>query len=318
MALLLADALFAALHPPCVDGAAPPRVCIVATSQAMDALPAPLLRPWLWSTCHTLEAPDQMAREALLATLLRDAAQDPARCEAQQAPADFSQLAARTEGFVAVDFAALVASAAHLMDTSADSAASGVAREHKCWVEALDGALLAHSPLHLSALGATKVEVTLRHVGGMTEAKAQLTEVLAWPLLYPALMQGLPVKRPAGVLLYGPSGCGKTLLAQVRRRRLFSSPGCLAPPAFGSLVAKLFLLPHRPIPLFIFFYRPSLESISCGLSVSRGPNFSTSTLVQASRPFATSLRGRRLQHPASSFSTNWRPSPRPAGRAARG
>jgi transitional endoplasmic reticulum ATPase len=225
MALLLADALFAALHPPCVDGAAPPRVCIVATSQAMDTLPAPLLRPWLWSRCHTLEAPDQKAREALLALLVCDADHGPARGEAHQASVDFAQLAARTEGFVAADFAALVASAAHLMDVDADSAAPGVAREHTCWAEALDSALLAHSPLHLSALGATKVEVTLRHVGGMAEAKAQLTEVLAWPLLYPALMQGLPVKRPAGVLLHGPSGCGKTLLAQVGRRRVFSSPG---------------------------------------------------------------------------------------------
>lgn len=54
----------------------------------------------------------------------------------------------------------------------------------------------------------------------MDEAKEMLTEVLAWPLLYPELMGGLPMKQPAGALLYGPSGCGKTLLAQVSAAKL--------------------------------------------------------------------------------------------------
>uniref|UniRef100_A0A914V948 ATPase AAA-type core domain-containing protein n=1 Tax=Plectus sambesii TaxID=2011161 RepID=A0A914V948_9BILA len=52
-------------------------------------------------------------------------------------------------------------------------------------------------------------------VGGMTEVRLVLTQVLLWPLQYPTLFSSCPIRVSRGVLLHGPSGCGKTLIAGV-------------------------------------------------------------------------------------------------------
>jgi cell division protease FtsH len=59
----------------------------------------------------------------------------------------------------------------------------------------------------------SRESVSLDDVAGVTEAKAELQEVIDF-LRHPKRFQQLGAKVPKGILLYGPPGTGKTLLAK--------------------------------------------------------------------------------------------------------
>ncbi|EWC47874.1 hypothetical protein DRE_02756 [Drechslerella stenobrocha 248] len=56
--------------------------------------------------------------------------------------------------------------------------------------------------------------VDFSKVGGLAEHINRLSEMVALPLMYPEVFQGLGVTPPRGVLFHGPPGTGKTLLAR--------------------------------------------------------------------------------------------------------
>ncbi|HET6589971.1 MAG TPA: CDC48 family AAA ATPase [Candidatus Nitrosocosmicus sp.] len=51
-------------------------------------------------------------------------------------------------------------------------------------------------------------------IGGLSEIKEELSQVVEWPLKYSYLFTEGDVKPPKGILLYGPPGTGKTLIAK--------------------------------------------------------------------------------------------------------
>jgi cell division protease FtsH len=59
----------------------------------------------------------------------------------------------------------------------------------------------------------TRQSISLADVAGVTEAKAELQEVIDF-LKHPKRFEQLGAKVPKGILLYGPPGTGKTLLAK--------------------------------------------------------------------------------------------------------
>lgn len=68
-----------------------------------------------------------------------------------------------------------------------------------------------------SALRETQVEcpnVSWKDIGGLTETKAELQELIQYPVEYPWKYEKFGMSPPKGVLFYGPPGCGKTLLAK--------------------------------------------------------------------------------------------------------
>ncbi|XP_032677988.1 peroxisome biogenesis protein 1 isoform X2 [Odontomachus brunneus] len=52
------------------------------------------------------------------------------------------------------------------------------------------------------------------NIGGLSDVKSSLTEILQWPLKYPEIFKNAPIKLQSGVLLYGMPGTGKTMLAK--------------------------------------------------------------------------------------------------------
>lgn len=68
-----------------------------------------------------------------------------------------------------------------------------------------------------SALRETHVEtpnVTWSDVGGLTDVKQELQELVQYPVMFPEKFEMFGMTPPKGVLFYGPPGCGKTLLAK--------------------------------------------------------------------------------------------------------
>ncbi|CUG89086.1 cell division cycle protein, putative [Bodo saltans] len=68
-----------------------------------------------------------------------------------------------------------------------------------------------------SALRETQVEtpnVTWKDIGGLTDVKRELQELVQYPVEYPWKFEKFGLSPPKGVLFYGPPGCGKTLLAK--------------------------------------------------------------------------------------------------------
>lgn len=68
-----------------------------------------------------------------------------------------------------------------------------------------------------SALRETQVEtpnVSWSDVGGLTDTKRALQELIQYPVEYPWKFEKFGMTPPKGVLFYGPPGCGKTLLAK--------------------------------------------------------------------------------------------------------
>jgi cell division protease FtsH len=66
-------------------------------------------------------------------------------------------------------------------------------------------------PMHVEP--GSRESVSLDDVAGVTEAKAELQEVIDF-LRHPKRFEQLGAKVPKGILLYGPPGTGKTLLAK--------------------------------------------------------------------------------------------------------
>lgn len=51
-------------------------------------------------------------------------------------------------------------------------------------------------------------------IGGLSETKERLKEMVEWPLQHPDSYDRLGINPSSGMLLYGPPGCGKTMLAR--------------------------------------------------------------------------------------------------------
>ncbi len=55
--------------------------------------------------------------------------------------------------------------------------------------------------------------VSLADLGGVDSVIHELTELIALPILFPAIYNHSGIQPPRGVLLHGPPGCGKTMIA---------------------------------------------------------------------------------------------------------
>ncbi len=59
-----------------------------------------------------------------------------------------------------------------------------------------------------------KPDITWDMIGGLTDEKERIREVVELPLLKPELFEKVGIQPPKGILLHGPPGTGKTMLAK--------------------------------------------------------------------------------------------------------
>ncbi|KAL0236636.1 hypothetical protein PCE1_000034 [Barthelona sp. PCE] len=112
-------------------------------------------------------------------------------------PLDEAQrLAEVSQGFVPKDIQRAVFQAA--LDEDAD----------------LEGVFARTSPLNLAALVVDIPNVQWEDIGGSTQHKQILEEIVEMPLAEPERFLRLGITPPRGLLLFGPPGCSKTMLAK--------------------------------------------------------------------------------------------------------
>ena len=77
-----------------------------------------------------------------------------------------------------------------------------------------EDALKDIQPSALREIQIQRPNVSWEDIGGLSDVKEELSQVIEWPLKYPDLFTEGDVKPPKGLLLYGPPGTGKTLIAK--------------------------------------------------------------------------------------------------------
>ena len=126
---------------------------------------------------------------------------------------DIETLADRTHGFVGADLESLATEAAMTALRRTRHAGDDL-RTIEVTREDFEGAMTAVEPSAMREYVAEQPTTTFDDVGGLTEAKQQLTQAVTWPLQYGPLFDAANTTPPTGVLLHGPPGTGKTLLAR--------------------------------------------------------------------------------------------------------
>ena len=96
--------------------------------------------------------------------------------------------------------------------------------DDKIDAEILDSMAVTNEPFKFASAGANpsslrevNVEipnVTWEDIGGLEDTKANLREMILFPIEHPDKFLKFGMKPSKGVLFYGPPGCGKTLMAK--------------------------------------------------------------------------------------------------------
>merc|ERR1712078_772817 len=131
-------------------------------------------------------------------------------------------IAKETNGFVGADMAALCTEAAmqcirekmDLIDIEDDTIDAEVLDSMAVTHDHFKYALGVSNPSSLRETVVEAPNVTWDDIGGLTDVKNELRELVQYPIEHPDKFEKFGMNPSRGVLFYGPPGCGKTLLAK--------------------------------------------------------------------------------------------------------
>jgi transitional endoplasmic reticulum ATPase len=190
------------------------KVIVVGATNRPDALDPALRRPGRFDREIGLRVPDKDGRCEILQIHTRGMPLDD--------DVHLSEFSEITHGFVGADLAALCREAAMnalrrvLPDIDLEEQTISKEILEKLFVTKEDF-LDALKFINPSALREVFIEVPNVHwkdIGGLSELKQSLKEVVEWPLKYPDAFKTIGIEPPKGILLFGPPGTGKTMLSK--------------------------------------------------------------------------------------------------------
>ena len=135
---------------------------------------------------------------------------------------NLEQFAKITHGFVGADLEALSKEAAMRalrrelpnINMEQPKIPIEVLNKIKITDDDFENALKDIQPSAMREIQVQRPNVHWEDIGGLSDIKGELAEVVEWPLRYPDLFSEGNVKPPKGLLLYGHPGTGKTLIAK--------------------------------------------------------------------------------------------------------
>jgi len=190
------------------------QVLLIGATNQPNSLDPALRRPGRFDREISLRVPDLHGRMEILSIHSRDAA--------LAADIDFARLAQLTPGFVGADLEALCREAAMIalrrvlphIDYERGYIPYETLVNLNIPMADFQVALREIEPSTTREVYVEISETSWDDVGGLTKAKAILTEGVEWPIRFPELYASAKIEPPRGVLLSGPPGTGKTLLAR--------------------------------------------------------------------------------------------------------
>ncbi len=190
------------------------QVLLIGATNQPNSLDPALRRPGRFDREIFLRVPDLHGRMEILRIHSRDAA--------LAADIDFARLAQLTPGFVGADLEALCREAAMIalrrvlphIDYERGYIPYETLVNLNITMADFQVALREIEPSTTREVYVEISDTSWDDVGGLTKAKAILTEGVEWPIRFPELYASAKIEPPRGVLLSGPPGTGKTLLAR--------------------------------------------------------------------------------------------------------
>jgi SpoVK/Ycf46/Vps4 family AAA+-type ATPase len=182
---------------------------------------------------------------------------------------DMSYVAEMTHGFVGADLMSLCSEAAMiaLRRLHTDATADRIVT-----MPDITKAMRSTRPSALREFSADVPHTAWSDVGGLSEVKQKLKEVVEWPIKYRDSLQRLGAVAPKGILLCGPPGCSKTLLARAvageANLNFFSIKGPELLSKFvgesEKSIANLFDKARKASPAILFF--DEIDGLVCARS----------------------------------------------------
>jgi len=268
------------------------RIVVIAATNRIDAIPAPLRRPGRFDRELCISPPNMNERYNILKNLLNDLLENDDRTLERKstkmkhantdAPAltdekGLKHIAELCVGYVPADLASLVRRAAFIC---IEKGSDNVTIDHLS-VSMKDVGASALRDSAISAPPATRWDDIAGDAGG---AKTALRRAVEWPKTKRKEFASLGLNPPRGILLHGPPGCAKTTLVRAAAGSagvafLSLSPADVYASSYVGeaevVVRRAFSLARSAAPCILFF--DEIDSIigtssNCASGMDRGSN----------------------------------------------
>lgn len=190
------------------------KVAVIVTSQSLHSLHSVLVNTrgrHIFQSILEVNTPNALQREEILLAMMF---QKPHISRNTMAKVKLSEIAAKTEGYVAQDLGTLVDRATHAawVRLASCNKADHVTLEK----EDFEVALKSFVPASLLGISLQMQDQrTWKDVGGLKQVKKVIQQIIMWPTKYKQIYKNYSLKPQTNILLYGAPGTGKTLLAGV-------------------------------------------------------------------------------------------------------
>jgi transitional endoplasmic reticulum ATPase len=190
------------------------QVVVIAATNRPNTIDPALRRAGRFDREIDIGIPDEVGRMEILRIHTRNMKLAP--------DVDLEAVAKTTHGFVGSDLSSLCTEAAlqcirekmDLIDIDDDKIDAEILDSLAVTNEHFKFASAGANPSSLREVSVEIPTTTWEDIGGLEDVKANLREMILFPIEHPDKFAKFGMKPSKGVLFYGPPGCGKTLMAK--------------------------------------------------------------------------------------------------------